>query len=117
MSVCVSLCRDSQVEAEQRQNIHMEAQHAFTARRQISDQEDSNDRQQESTEVIFKSKFNQCIEKFTFKVKCHFKFKCNYSYSPEFDVELEMRFCYLFVVSGTIMKQLYVVCCPTIRLN
>uniref|UniRef100_A0A8C7GNC9 E3 ubiquitin-protein ligase n=1 Tax=Oncorhynchus kisutch TaxID=8019 RepID=A0A8C7GNC9_ONCKI len=38
------------VEAEQRQNIHMEAQHAFTARRQISDQEDSNDRQQESTE-------------------------------------------------------------------
>lgn len=51
--VCVSLCRDSQVEAEQRQNIHMEAQHAFTARRQISDQEDSNDRQ-ESPEVTFK---------------------------------------------------------------
>ncbi|XP_014031298.1 E3 ubiquitin-protein ligase NEDD4-like isoform X2 [Salmo salar] len=44
------IVQDSQVEAEQRQNIHMEAQHAFTARRQISDQEDSNDRQQESTE-------------------------------------------------------------------
>uniref|UniRef100_A0A8C8EX79 HECT-type E3 ubiquitin transferase n=1 Tax=Oncorhynchus tshawytscha TaxID=74940 RepID=A0A8C8EX79_ONCTS len=40
--------------AEQRQNIHMEAQHAFTARRQISDQEDSNDRH-ESPEVTFKS--------------------------------------------------------------
>uniref|UniRef100_A0A8C7LGM9 HECT-type E3 ubiquitin transferase n=1 Tax=Oncorhynchus kisutch TaxID=8019 RepID=A0A8C7LGM9_ONCKI len=38
----------------QRQNIHMEAQHAFTARRQISDQEDSNDRH-ESPEVTFKS--------------------------------------------------------------
>nr|XP_046205274.1 E3 ubiquitin-protein ligase NEDD4-like isoform X2 [Oncorhynchus gorbuscha] len=38
------IVQDSQVEAEQRQNIHMEAQHAFTARRQISDQEDSNDR-------------------------------------------------------------------------
>uniref|UniRef100_A0A4W5M8F9 E3 ubiquitin-protein ligase n=1 Tax=Hucho hucho TaxID=62062 RepID=A0A4W5M8F9_9TELE len=39
----------------QRQNIHMEAQHAFTARRQISDQEDSNDRQQESPELLANS--------------------------------------------------------------
>ncbi|XP_070301533.1 E3 ubiquitin-protein ligase NEDD4 isoform X3 [Salvelinus sp. IW2-2015] len=48
------IVQDSQVEAEQRQNIHMEAQHAFTARRQISDQEDSNDRQEspESWEIM-----------------------------------------------------------------
>uniref|UniRef100_A0A3P8ZZ02 E3 ubiquitin-protein ligase n=1 Tax=Esox lucius TaxID=8010 RepID=A0A3P8ZZ02_ESOLU len=51
---CVSLCRDSQVEAEQRQTTHIEAQHAFTARRQISDHEDSNDRREspESWEII-----------------------------------------------------------------
>uniref|UniRef100_A0A8C7V9Y7 E3 ubiquitin-protein ligase n=1 Tax=Oncorhynchus mykiss TaxID=8022 RepID=A0A8C7V9Y7_ONCMY len=48
------IVQDSQVEAEQRQNIHMEAQHAFTARRQISDQEDSNDRHEspESWEIM-----------------------------------------------------------------
>ncbi|XP_067104674.1 E3 ubiquitin-protein ligase NEDD4 isoform X2 [Osmerus mordax] len=38
------IIQDSEEEAEQRQTIHMEAQHAFTARRQISDHEEAMER-------------------------------------------------------------------------
>ncbi|XP_066557438.1 E3 ubiquitin-protein ligase NEDD4 isoform X2 [Amia ocellicauda] len=46
--------QDSQAEAEQRQNIHMEAQHAFTTRRQINDHGEGQDRREspDSWEII-----------------------------------------------------------------
>ncbi|XP_015198833.1 E3 ubiquitin-protein ligase NEDD4 isoform X2 [Lepisosteus oculatus] len=46
--------QDSQAEEEQRQTIHLEAQHAFTARRQISDHVEGHDRRDspDSWEII-----------------------------------------------------------------
>ncbi|KAM3876779.1 E3 ubiquitin-protein ligase NEDD4-like [Diretmus argenteus] len=46
--------QDSEGETQRRQNINMEAQHAFISRRQISDPEDNNDRREspESWEMI-----------------------------------------------------------------